>query len=409
MEKYTDIAIIGGGASGLAAAVSAKDAQNARVEILEKYPRTGKKLLATGNGRCNLWNANASEDKFFGAGAFAKHALEAFDKDDFFASVGLEIRVQDNGLAYPMSNQASAVLDCLRFTCAEKGVSETTDFHVVKIEGKKGKFRITSENGDIVFAKRVVLATGSMAQPKLGGNNAFQTLLKPFGHSFTRCLPALSYLKTNPSDVSGLKGMKYQGEIALLLEGRQIACETGEILFSENGVSGIAAMQLSLYAAEPLSRGKKLCVRMSPLPMKKTDAEAFIGKRKSLFPERTLEELLTGAVVKRIAQAAFKRAGVSPLTRKAETLTRSEIRKIAGELTEWLCPVVAVGGFDVCQVMLGGAEASEFDEKTMESKLVPGLYAAGELMDVTGPCGGYNLTWAWASGALAGRSASDSL
>ena len=409
MEKYTDIAIIGGGASGLAAAVSAKNTKNVRVEILEKFSRTGKKLLATGNGRCNLYNENASYDKFFGAKAFARHALEAFDKDAFFGSVGLEIKTNENGLAYPMSNQASAVLDCLRFSCQEKGAGETVDFCVSKIEGKKGKFKITSENGDVVFAKRVILATGSMAQPKLGGNNAFQTLLKPFGHSFEKCLSALSYLKTNPNDVSGLKGMKYQGEIRLISQNAEIARETGEILFSENGVSGIAAMQLSLYAAEPLSKGKKLFVCMSPLPMKKEQAVLFIEKRKNLFPERTLEEFLTGVVVKRIAQAAFKRANVLPLSRRASTLSRAEIEKIAGELTEWICPVTGIGGFDVCQVMLGGAKASEFDEKTMESKLAAGLYAAGELLDVTGPCGGYNLTWAWASGVLAGRSAAESL
>ena len=409
MEKHTDIAIIGGGASGLAAAVSAKMNGNVRVEILEKYPRTGKKLLATGNGRCNLYNENASCDKFFGAKAFARHALTSFDKDAFFASVGLEIKVNENGLAYPLSNQAGAVLDCLRFTCQEAGVTETTDFQVSKIEGKKGKFKITSVNGDVVFAKRVILATGSMAQPKLGGNNAFQTLLKPLGHSFQKCLPALSYLKTNPNDVGGLKGMKYQGEIALFEGEKEIAKETGEILFSENGVSGIAAMQLSLYAANPLSKGRPLSLKMSPLPMSRADAEKFIEKRKNLFPDRTLDEFLTGVVAKRIAQAAFKRAGITPLSRCASTLTSNEIQKTAKELTEWICPVTGIGGFDVCQVMLGGADTKDFDDKTMESRILPGLYAAGELLDVTGSCGGYNLTWAWASGTLAGRMAAISL
>lgn len=409
MEKYTDIAIIGGGASGLAAAVSAKNTHPVRVEILEKYPRTGKKLLATGNGRCNLYNTNASCDRFFGAKAFARHALEAFDKDAFFASVGLEIRVGENGLAYPASNQASSVLDCLRFTCQEAGVTETTDFAAMKIEGKKGKFKITAETGDVVYAKRVILATGSMAQPKLGGNSAFQTLLKPFGHTFQKCLPALSYLKTSPNDVSGLKGMKYQGEIALFSEGKALARETGEILFSENGVSGIAAMQLSLHAARPLSNGKKVFVCMSPLPMKKKDAVLFLEERKKRFPGRSLDEFLTGVIAKRIAQAALKRAGISPLSKCASALTRAEIERAAEALTEWMCPVTGVGGFDVCQVMLGGATGREFDDQTMESLLAPGLYAAGELMDVTGPCGGYNLTWAWASGTLAGRSAANSL
>lgn len=407
--NYTDIAIIGGGASGLAAAVSAAGEGNKRVMILEKYPRTGKKLLATGNGRCNLYNEHAAFDRFFGARDFAKGALSAFSAEAFFASVGLETRMNAEGLFYPMSNQASSVLDCLRLTCQEKGVTEITDFEVKKIEGKKGSFFVTSQSGETIRAKRVILATGSMAQPKLGGNSAFQTLLKPFGHTFTKCLPALSPIKVNASDISGLKGMKYQGDIALVSDGRKIACETGEILFSENGVSGIAAMQLSVHATELFSKGKKMYLRLSPLTMSKAEAYEFLMNRKNLFPERTMEEFLTGVVQKRIAQAAFKRAGIAPLNKKAGEINKNEIEKAAQELTGWMIPVTGIGGFDVCQVMLGGANAKEFDENTMESRFVPGLYAAGELLDVTGPCGGYNLAWAWASGVLAGRSAGKDL
>ena len=209
----------------------------------------------------------------------------------------------------------------------------------------------------------------------------------------------------NANDVAGLKGMKYIGDIRLMSDGKEIARETGEILFSENGVSGIAAMQLSMHATELFSRGKKVYIVMSPLPMTKQEAYLFLTKRAKAFSGRTMEEFLTGVVVKRIAQAAFKRAGIAPLSKTAAELTSSEIDKAARELTEWTVPVTGIGGFDVSQVMLGGVNAREFDENTMESRLVPGLYATGELLDVTGPCGGYNLAWAWASGVLAGRSA----
>ncbi|MBQ1257018.1 MAG: aminoacetone oxidase family FAD-binding enzyme, partial [Clostridia bacterium] len=265
-----DIAIIGGGASGLAAAVSAARNGGKNICILEKQPRVGKKLLATGNGRCNLYNENACADAFFGSRSFAVPALREFSParaEKFFLSLGIMTRKTEDGLYYPMSNQASSVLDCLRETAKEAGVNEITGFAVSAIEGKKGAFRILSEDGNEVLAKRVIVACGSMASPKNGGTNAFQTLLKSIGHRIRPCFPVLTNLKTLPECVSGLKGLKYQGDISLYEEENYIAGESGEILFGENSISGIAAMQLSVYAAERLSKGKKLFLKMCLLPM----------------------------------------------------------------------------------------------------------------------------------------------
>lgn len=425
--KY-DIAIIGGGASGLAAAVSSVRA-GARVCVLERQPRVGKKLLATGNGRCNLYNTGARAEVYFGDRAFAEPALRAFAPESaraFFASVGLEIREERNGLLYPASNQAAAVLDCLRLSISEAGAEEICSFDAVSIEPLSGNrkggnglnpqslktevgFLVRAGDSRTVEARRVIVAVGGMAAPKLGGGNGFKTLFAPLGHRFAPCYPALSMLKARPEDVAGLKGLKYAGEIALLSGERELKRETGEILFAEDGISGIAAMQLSLYAAEPLSRGERLSVRMSPLSMTSKDAEAFLNARAQAFPQRALEEFCTGVVVKRIGQAALKRAGASPLSRPASSLSSEEIRRLARELTSWQVPVTGIGGFDSAQAMLGGLRAADFDPETLESRLLRGVYACGEALDVTGPCGGYNLAWAWASGILAGRSAANAV
>lgn len=409
--KY-DIVIVGGGASGLAAAISASSKPDLAIAIAEKQPRVGKKLLATGNGRCNIFNTQACPEAFYGDRAFTRPALAAFpfaEATRFFAALGLSLRAEGSGCVYPLSNQAAAVLDCLRFSAAEAGVEEICDCAIASIRPQANAFRLCAEDGRALEARRVIVATGGMAAPKLGGGNGFKALLTPLKHRVTPCLPALTPLKTRSQDVAGLKGIKYAGEIALLVDGAIVKRERGEILFTETGVSGIAAMQLSLPAAEALARARRVEARLSPLDMPPDQARAFLQARARALARRPLEEFLTGVVAKRIGQAALKRAGAVPLSRAAGSLSEGEIARLAQELTAWRLPVSATGGFDAAQVMLGGAVTADFHPETMESRLVRGLYACGELLDVTGPCGGYNLTWAWASGALAGRSAAESL
>lgn len=401
-----DVLVIGGGASGLSAGLSAARAGAGRVAVLERQARVGKKLLATGNGRCNLYHYGLRAEAYAGDRAFIRAVLEDFQADDFFASLGLPVVVEEGGCAYPGSNQASAVLDCLRLTSGEAGVQEICEFEASRLENGRKGWRVWAADGRSVSAARVIIAAGGMAAPRLGGSNAFRSLLAPLGHTFTPCLPALTRLCARPSDVAGLKGLRCAGTIALSVNGRETSRETGEVLFAEDGVSGIAAMQLSIYAAEALRRGDRVEVHLSVGGG--LDAEAILARARR-FPERALEEFLTGIVPKRIGQAALKRAGIAPLSRLAGSLSREEAARAADELNDWVIPVTGLPGFDGAQVMLGGVRCREFCADTLESRLASGLYACGELFDVTGPCGGYNLAWAWASGCMAGRCAAESL
>jgi predicted Rossmann fold flavoprotein len=404
---HTDILIVGGGASGLAAAVSAKTARpGLAVCVAEKLSRTGKKLLATGNGRCNLMNLESAPARYLGDAGFIAPALEAYIQKykDFWAGLGLALTEEEEGRVYPATNQASSVLDVLRLALAEKGVAEMCGCEVRSVRPAKDGFLISSSTGEIK-ARRVILATGGLAGKGLGENDSFRTLLGPLGHRFTDILPGLVCLKTHKEQVKGLKGIRLKGSFSLLDGDRELARETGECLFQEDGVSGIAAMQLSLFAASLLKAGRTPVLKLSPLP---GDARCILQKRQSAFPGRSCGELLTGEVNRMIALAALRRAGISPAL-CAKDLSASQLSRLAEELSAWRIPVTGTGGMAQAQVMLGGARTDGFDAGTMGSRLAPGLYACGEMLDVAGPCGGFNLEWAWASGMLAGRKAAESL
>ncbi len=401
-----DIAIIGGGASGLACATSAL-ARGASVAILERQPRVGKKLSATGNGRCNLYNVNARPEAYYGSAGFAAPAFAFFTNERaraFFESVGICAYFDSEGRAYPKSEQAASVVDCLRFYCSENGVAILCDFDVKEISRVSGGFAMVSDGGARVSSRRVVVAVGGLAAPDAGGCDSFKKLLSPFGHAFTRCLPALTQIKTNPDSVRGLKGVRHKGAIALMSGRDEIARERGEILFTDNGVSGIAAMQLSLPAQTAANAALKI-----PL-VAETPEEAlkFIQNRMRALPDRQMDEFLTGVIHKRLALLALKRAGI-PFTQRARELDAASAVRLARETAEWTLDVRGAGGYAQAQVMAGGADTRMFDANTLMSRKVEGLYCCGELLDVTGPCGGYNLAWAWASGLLAGRSAAESL
>lgn len=400
----TDILVLGGGAAGLMAAISAKKAApSARVILAEAQPRCGKKLLATGNGRCNLMNTGADTSCYQGAAAFISPALEAYKAqyEALWEGLGLKLRTDDEGRVYPAANQASAVLDVLRLTLCDLGIEELVSEPVTKLSKTAGVYTTGR-----IAARKVILATGSRAGKGLGENESYKSLLAPFGHRFTPVYPALTYLTVPSGDIAGLKGIRLKTRISLSVNGTCQAGEEGEILFSDEAVSGIAAMQLSLIAAPLLGGRNRLelvieCCAGDVLNQLKT--------RRELFRNRTLEDFLTGMTVKRVALLALKRAGLTPLSRRVSSLTGSELVALAKELTAWTLPITGTGSFRDAQVMLGGVSTYEFNPETMESKLAPGLYCCGEMLDVTGKCGGFNLEWAWASGMTAGRKAAESL
>lgn len=397
MKKY-DILIIGGGAAGLAAAVSArKENSEIKIGIIEKSDRVARKIHATGNGRCNFTNADMRTDFFYGDKEFIGKVLENFGTEDalcFFKELGVMHRIEE-GRIYPLSNQASAIADALRLYLTENNVdfiTETTVFDIKK-----------TEKGFVVgnlTANKVIVATGGKAQPNLGSDGSGYKLLESFGHKLTHVTPALVSLKTDNYITKPLKGVKVFARVTLLDNGKPLATDRGEILFTDYGVSGIPVMQISRFA----QKGMVLEIDMLPdLSKKETIAEIY--ERVYNLPEREGGELFAGLVNKKIAIPMLKFAKIEKTTVKAKNFTEENIRKFGEFLKQLKLPVWGNNGFENAQVCRGGIELCDFDPKTMESKLRGGIYAAGEILDVDAICGGYNLHWAWATGVLSGKSA----
>ena len=406
-----DIAVIGGGASGLMAALAAHDKNPAlKIGVLERLPRVGKKLMATGNGRCNLTNVNASAADYHGDVAFMESAMRRFPPRvvmERFQTYGVYPTVEDDGRVYPLSGQASSVLDALRLSLAERGVAEICEFEAVSLE-KAGKlWRVRAKDGREARAKRVIVAVGGMTAPSLGGSASGYRLLEALGHKVTPRLPALVQLKTDPAAVRPLKGIRYDGQIDMLVDGRLIRSETGEVLFTEYGLSGIAVMQLSRVASAALARRDKpeVTARLHILPLSEAETVALLTERRSQLPARPLENFLTGLVNKRLGQTLIKLACPLPLSTPASALTDGHLSALAALLAGWTLPITGTQGFEQAQVTAGGVKTADFNPDTMASRLAPGVYVTGELYDIDGDCGGFNLQWAWASGLAAGEAA----
>ncbi len=396
-----DILIIGGGAAGLAAAVSAKlENKSLKIGIVEKNDRVAKKIHATGNGRCNYTNMDIKSDYFYGDKSFIEKVLSLFGTEEaleFFRDLGIMHRVED-GRVYPVSNQASAIADCLRLYLTENGVQFITDTFVSDITlDENGAFCIGDMKSD-----KVIVATGGKAQPNLGSDGSGYKLLQKFGHKLTEIKPALVSLKTETDKIKGLKGVKAFARVTLFDKKREVASDKGEILFTDYGISGIPVMQISRFAE------KGMTVRVDMLPdLSQDEVMGAIYERIYKMPEREGGEFFAGMVNKKIAIPMLRAAGVASPTVKAKNFTDENALKCAQFLKELKLTVAGNNGFNNAQVCAGGIELDGFEADTMESKLCKGLYAAGEILDVDAICGGYNLHWAWATGFLSGKNAAN--
>ncbi len=401
-----DAAIIGGGAAGLAAAVflgreCRRQGLRARILLLEKGPRVGKKLLATGNGTCNLTNTGATPARYHGKDpAFVRPALEKFPPGEtmrFFASIGVECAARPDGRVYPLPAQAAAVLDCLRLEAAALGVEERCSAAVKALRPVDNGFILTLE-GAMLRARQVLVCCGGAAAPALGGGNDGYALLESLGHARTPLFPSIVQLKTDTTFLRALKGVRVDGTATICLEGRPLASETNEILFAEYGLSGPAVMQISRPAAAWVQAGRhgRLETVLDLLPsLKAEETRACLAARRAL-PDRTLENYLTGLLQKRLGQTLLRAAGFS-LSAPAAGLTDADVCRLAGMAKGWRIAITGTKGFDSAQVTAGGTATAGFDPQTMASLRVKGLYAAGEVLDIDGDCGGFNLQWAWAS------------
>lgn len=393
------IGIIGAGASGMAAALAAAENPEVEVLVLERQSRVGRKLLATGNGRCNLTNLHALEGGYHGGSPdFSKEALTRFSPEEtlaWFRSLGLYTVAEPSGRVYPYSDQANSVVDVLRLAMDKPNITLVTGFTVEKIRREPEGFTLSSRE-DSYFCHKVIVACGGLAGSKLGGTMSGYQLLGKLGHRSTRLRPALVQIKCGWGGVVGLKGVRANCHVKIFRDEALFAQSTGELQFTEMGLSGPVIFEIS----RDVCFGKgDWEARLDFLPeMSPAELEAMLLERQQRnFP---MEELLTGILHNRLGRVLTKAAGIGG--RQAGDLTREEIGQVCRTVKAFAIPLTEPLGMDSAQVTAGGVLTENFDPQTMESRLVPGLYACGEVLDVDGDCGGYNLQWAWSSGRCAG-------
>ncbi len=391
MHGCYDIAIIGGGASGMIAAITvAKSAPNLKIVLLEKSNRVGKKLLSTGNGRCNLTNLNQDPVHYHGKnGWFINEVLKQFSLDDtltFFNSIGVKT-INEGEKVFPHSLQASSVLDLLRYRLQSSGVEERCGFHCKSLKKENGVFILESD-AEQLMAKKVLVATGGKASPNLGGVEDGYYILKGFGHRITPLFPALVQVCVPHKKTLPLKGIKLQAVVRAYEDGTFLKKEKGEVLFTEYGLSGPPIFQLSRVASQSES---DIVFNLDLFPdYSVEELGGLLVERKKILPSNML---LSGLVHNTVGREVFRTLGEDS----------SNVKEVAQCLKKWSFPVRGTRGWAQAQVTCGGADLNDFSPLTLESKKVKGLYACGEVLDADGDCGGYNLQWAWSSGVVAGR------
>ncbi len=395
-----NVCVIGGGAAGMLAALTAAE-NGHRVLLLERQSRVGRKLLATGNGRCNLSNYHVSPAHYHGGAGFCDFALSQFDVGEtlqYFASLGLLTVSEASGRIYPMSNMAGSVLDVLRYALERPEIDLQTGQTVTAVRKTPKGFSVKTET-DTFSARRLILAAGGAAGSKVGGGMDGYRLAKSLGHRRTALYPSLVQLKTDPTYPRALKGVKAQCGISICRGSQMLARNSGEVLFTEYGVSGPAIFDLSRSVS---AGGSDLTCLLNFFPdWEEAEVLHWLSQRQAAMAAHEASTLLTGSCHTRLGQMICKSAGFT--NQRAAGLTRDDLRRIARQATHFALPITGTCGFDQAQVTAGGLDTSEFDPRTLQSRLVPGLYACGELLDIDGDCGGYNLQWAWSSGRLAGK------
>ncbi|MCI5796604.1 MAG: aminoacetone oxidase family FAD-binding enzyme [Ruminococcus sp.] len=388
------VAVIGAGASGMAFAVALKlKRPDAEVTVFEKNPKALKKILVTGNGRCNILNFDASADDYFGARDFVRPATEKYTPQritEFFRGIGLVIMRGDEGRAYPISQSAASVVCVISSAAEREGVKVITDTHIKSIRQAKGGFII---NNDRKF-DFVVLACGGAAAPKQGTDGTSFDLFKSLGIRVTELYPALTGLSVKDMPFS-LKGLRQYCKCTVSL-GEKKYCQEGEVQFNDYGLSGIPIMQLSRF----IGKGKA-AVTLDCLPsLTKNEVTKFLQSHKYCEPSG---DVLCGILPRALSNYILLKCNVKK-DEPFSNLSSNKTLQIASAIKSLEFSVTGVRGFDFAQVTRGGAALSEFDKNTLESKKVKHLYAVGEALDVDGPCGGYNLGWAWSSALLAAES-----
>ncbi len=397
---HYDTAIIGGGASGMMAAITAARA-GADVVLFEKGERIGKKLLSTGNGKCNFTNTMQDASCYrTGHPAFVMSALERFGKDElisFFDELGVPAKIK-NGYAYPNSETATSILDVMRFELDRLGVRVVCDVKIFSAKKKGEVFEINTDKGRIESG-RLIIATGGKAAPKTGSNGDGYKLARSFGHSITPIVPSLVPLECE-GDFKGIAGVRVDVAMKLLSDGRELCTEEGQLQITDYGLSGIPVFQLSRIAGYELKEGKNVEIAIDYIP--EISGEELIENLKSRKKYKeclACVDALAGLLNKKLISYVLKKAHVNG---KYGAIKEDDFKRICDIIKGDIIKVSAPLGFDRAQTTAGGVPLDEIDDG-FQSLKVPGLYFCGELLDVDGRCGGYNLQWAFTSGHLAAK------
>ena len=399
------IAVVGGGAAGMMVAITAAR-QGARVTVLERQDRVGKKILATGNGRCNMTNVHCAVENFHGADLyFVRMVLNQFPATktlEFFNALGVCTRVEDEGRVFPSTGQASTVLDMLRFETERLGVAIRTQTNIESIARQGNSFILRWPEGE-EDADRVVVTMGGKAAPHLGGNESGIEVLKKMGHTVAPIFPALVPLKVNPHFGSKLKGVKVIARASLDSAGKPAGREEGEILFTEYGLSGSPILQLSRSALQARFEQQPVFLALDLFPLWSAEQlMSNLDQRFSFWTEAALNDALVGLIHKRLIPIILHDAQIAEAHTPVKQVSQEERIRIATVLKNWSFEITGSLSWKEAQVMAGGICTRDFSAQTLESHLVKGLFAAGEVLDVTGDSGGFNLQWAWSSGYVAG-------
>lgn len=402
------IGIIGGGASGLVAAIEAARTDcNAQIFILEQKENIGKKILATGNGRCNLTNRKMeaacyrSENMDFVAGVLEEFGYE--DTLKFFESLGLLVKFRGD-YVYPRSDQASTVLELLRLELLRLGIQIYTGNQTLELSQTAKGFRIRTQE-QTFRADQVILACGGKASPNLGSDGSGYGLAKSMGHTMLPVVPALVQLKVHKSPFAKAAGVRVDARVVALQGDTPLAEDIGEVQITAYGISGIPVFQISRYIAMGLYKKQKMSVMIDFVP-ERTEEEllSLLIERISGREDMTAGDFLTGVFHQKLIPRLLEQAQIRINTRVGE-VTRRKWQHFSYLCKRMILPIEDTNGFENAQVCAGGIRTEEVNPLTLESRYVNGLYIVGELLDVDGICGGYNLQWAWATGYLAGRDA----
>ncbi len=405
-----DVLIVGGGASGLCAAIRLKQKnRKLNVAVVEQLSRVGKKLIVTGNGRCNITNRDIELSRYHSENvAFCKYALSKYSNlviEDFFEELGVVFTYDESGRAYPYSLQASSVVDALRFSAENLGVEIVTDFEIIEFSGSFGNF-IVSSREKTLLTKTMVVATGLYSGGgKMGSTGKIYELMVSKGYRSVKTAPAIVQLRTVTDVVRQLKGIKVDAAVKLMNGKTIVSEEYGEVLFCDYGLSGPPILQLSGYC----NKYTDCEIRLDLMPEYSfSQLDELLNKRVGILSYRNCDEFLTGLLNKRLGQIIIKQAGIA-LQKGVAELKNHDIKKIVSIIKTMSFCVTGNTGFDNSQVTAGGLDTNNFYTKTMMSKRDKGVFVIGEILDVYGDCGGFNLQWAWSSALCAGDAITEML